>query len=203
MSWGPRLLSLGKAGLKKVARTILGDYSAYYVYVGPDKRESNPRSTSKPNHNVRLVDQSAVESSNELLIREQTHYLGAEAYAYGYYVDSRIAGVCIYWSGERYRERNFWPLRDREAKLVQIVTAPSFRRSGIAAELIACSYGAILENGFTRAYARIWHSNTPSLRAFERAGWSRIALVLEINPLRLRRPIRLRFDSRRGRQTPP
>jgi RimJ/RimL family protein N-acetyltransferase len=181
---------------KKIARTILGEYSAYYIYASLDKRESTHRSESRSNRSVRPVDQSAVESSSEPLIRDQIHYLGSEALAYACYVDGHIAGLCIYWFGERYRTRNFWPLRDREAKLVQIVTVPSLRGGGIATELINLSCVDMLEKGFDRTYARIWHSNTPSLRAFQRAGWSQRALVLELNPLRLRQPIRIRFDTK-------
>ena len=190
------MLNLAKQLANKIVQAILGDYSAYYVYASPDEREIVPPSASRSNPSVRLVSHSAVESSSELLIREQAHYLGPDAHAYACYLDNRIAGICIYWFGERYRKRNFWPLGQGEAKLVQIVTAPSFRRSGIAAELIASSYLDMLGKGFSRTYARIWHSNIPSLRAFERAGWSRIALVLKINPLRLRRPIRRRFNFR-------
>jgi len=190
------MLNLAKELAKKIARTTLGEYSAYYIYASPDKRESTPQSGSRSNRSVRLADQSAVESSSEPLIRDQLHYLGSEALAYACYVDGRIAGLCIYWFGERYRKRNFWPLSDREAKLVQIVTVPWLRGGGIATELIGLSCLDMLENGFDRTYARIWHSNTPSLRAFQRAGWSRRALVLELNPLRLRRPIRIRVDTK-------
>ena len=179
---------------RNVARTVLGPYGAYYVYTSPHGSRGG---TPQTGHDVRVVGEDDVRSCTDALIREQLVYLGAETHAYACYREGRIAGICIYWFGERYRKRNFWPLADGEAKLVQIVTVPSLRRSGIATELIVSSCADMLSKGFSRAYARIWHSNTPSVRAFERAGWSRVALVLEVNPLRLRSPIRLRFGAQR------
>lgn len=41
--------------------------------------------------------------------------------------------------------------------------------------------------------ARIWHSNTPSIRAFTRAGWQRVATVAEVQPAGMRRNLRFTF----------
>ena len=177
--------------LKAGAHLLLGEYAAYYIYRSPARVQDAPATNC-----VRLLERSALESSDDDLIRAQLPYLGNEALAYGRFADERVAGICIYWYGDRYRTRNFWPLDAGEAKLVQIITTPAARGKGIATELIAASHAHLLSAGFRRAYARIWHSNTPSLRAFENAGWTRMALVVEINPLRLKRPLRLRFRAR-------
>lgn len=190
------MLDLGKALVKRVAHNLLGDYSAYYVYASPNESKTSQRYESKSKFSVRTVDEHALQSSAEPLLREQAHYLGQESHAYACLFDDRIAGVCIYWFGERYRKRNFWPLKEGEAKLVQIVSVSEMRGRGVATALIATSCCDMKERGFRRTYARIWHSNTASLRAFERAGWMRVALVLEINPLHRQRPIRVRFDLR-------
>lgn len=191
------MLDAGKQIAKTLARAILGDYAAYYIYVSPGKLQDVPQREVHSSRNVRRVFQSEVESSKESLIRDQAFYLGEDALAYASYLDDRIAGLCIYWYGERYRKRNFWSLKDREAKLVQIITVPGHRGAGIATELITLSCMDVLEGGFDRAYARIWHSNAPSIRAFEHAGWTRFALVLDLNPLRLSKPTRLQFGPDR------
>ena len=49
--------------------------------------------------------------------------------------------------------------------------------------------------GVRRAYARIWHSNEPSIRMFLKAGWSEAASVTVIRPLGLR----FRFVKRASR----
>lgn len=182
--------------LKTLARTVLGEYSAYYVYASPKQCEdsSHFHSTSQTNMYVREVDAAAVSSCAESLIQEQIGYLGAESHTFACYAGDQIAGVCIYWFAERYKKRNFWPLKESEAKLIQIVTVPTMRGKGIAATLIAASCRDMLDKGFSRTYARIWHSNTPSIRAFERAGWLRIAIIIEFNPFRRRRPFRICFD---------
>ncbi|QID16184.1 GNAT family N-acetyltransferase [Nitrogeniibacter mangrovi] len=178
--------------LKAGARLLLGEYAAYYIYRSPDRAHDALATTD----DVRLLERSAVESCDDEVIRAQLPYLGDQALAYGGFADDRLAGICIYWYGDRYRTRNFWPLDTGEAKLVQIITTPAARGRGVATTLIAASHAQLLSKGFHQAYARVWHSNTPSLRAFERAGWTRIALVVEINPLRRKRPLRLRFRTR-------
>lgn len=190
------VLGMVKELAKKIGRLILGEYSAYYVYSSQEKSDAPPGLALSSSRRIRPVDKNAVETSGEALIRDQAFYLGSEALAYASYLDDRIVGLCIYWYGERYRKRNFWPLQSSEAKLVQIVTVPGQRGGGIATELIAFSCMDVLAKGFDRTYARIWHSNTPSIRAFERAGWSRRALVLELNPLRRKQPIRLQFETK-------
>ena len=183
--------------VKTLAPAILGDYSAYRIYARASDDPAPPEPRTATTFRVDRVDEAAIQSSPEPLIREQTGYAGAGSCAYACFDGERIVGVCFYWFGDRYLKRNFWPLSAGEAKLVQIITLPDVRGRGAATALIASSCRDMMLQGFRRTYARIWHSNTPSLRAFERAAWSRIALVIEINPLRRNRPIRIRLGARR------
>lgn len=185
---------------KKVARTVLGEYSAYCIYSQSTGAESRvpPRDAGL---RVVPVDRTAIQSSEDELIREQAAYAGHGSHAYACLEDNRIVGVCFYWFGERYRQRNFWPLAEREAKLVQIVTIPQMRGRGVARLLIASSFRDLIRQGFDAAYARVWHSNGPAKHAFEQAGWTRVALVVEINPLRRSRPIRIVRPARPARRT--
>ena len=181
---------------KKLARMLLGEYSAYYIYSQSNEDASPFNEAASTAFNVGLVNESVINSSPEALIREQAGYAGPGSYAYACFDGDRIVGICFYWFGNRNLKRNFWPLKDGEAKLVQIITLPEERGRGVATLLIALSYRDMMQKGFRRAYARIWHSNSPSLRAFERTGWRRVALIIEINPLRRSRPIRIRLDSK-------
>src|SRR5690606_29173819 len=95
----------------------------------------------------------------------------------------RIVGLCVYWFGERYKQRNFWPLKDDEAKLVEVITLPEMRGRGLASCLIDHSGDEMFRLGFRRLLARVWHSNTPSLRAFANAGWLPQTTVIDIFPL--------------------
>jgi len=185
-----------KGVAKKLAQTILGEYSAYYVYARSVEGGSSAQPEATLPFRVEWVDESVIQCSPDPLIREQAGYAGPGSHAYACFDGDRIVSICFYWFGDRYLKRNFWPLADGEAKLVQIVSLPEIRGRGVATKLIKSSFQDMMEKGFSRIYARIWHSNTPSIRAFERAGWMRVALVLEINPLRRSQPIRMRFPSR-------
>ncbi len=185
-----------KAFAKKLAHALLGEYAAYYIYARAAGGEvKTPATTTQP-FRFAQVDASLLYASHDALIREQADYAGQEANAYACFADDRIVGVCFYWFGQRYLQRNFWPLANGEAKLVQIIALPDMRGRGVATQLIEWSWREMMQQGFQKTYARIWHSNTPSLRAFERAGWARVALVLEINPFKRSRPIRLRFGAK-------
>lgn len=179
-----------KATAKRVARALLGDYALFYIYTN-ESPATPPVAREDAVFDVRRVhDEGAVlRDSAEELLREQSFYGGFQSACFGCFAGDALAGVCFYWFGERYRQRNFWPLREGEAKLVQVVVLPQWRGRGAATTLIGESARAMAADGFRRLYARIWHSNAPSLHAFERAGWRRIALVVEVNPLRSR-PIR-------------
>ena len=177
-----------KALLKKMLRLLFGDYAPYFIYASPAQLP-----VSAPSLRVAAVDRDRIAASADALIREQAGYAGEGAHAFACFDGERIVGVCFYWHGARYLTRNFWPLRDGEAKLVQIITLPEMRGRQVAQTLIAASVRELGAQGWQRAYARIWHSNTPSLRAFEKAGWRKIALVLELYPFARKKPLRLTY----------
>lgn len=185
-----------KAIAKSVLRVILGDYSIYQIYECASSDVPLSRPATNTTFRVTPVDAFAINSSADSLIREQAEYAGPGSQAYACFDHDRIVGVCFYWFGDRYMKRNFWPLHNGEAKLVQIISLPDMRSRGVATLLIAGSYRDMVQKGFSRTFARIWHSNTPSKKAFEYAGWKQIALVLEINPFRQTRPIRMCFNLR-------
>lgn len=177
---------------KKLAGLLLGDYSAYHIYAFS---AGNCRALARQatGFEFAMVDKVQVEASADPSIAERASYHGSETRAYACLDGTRIVGVCYFWYGAQYRKRNFWPLGEREAKLVEIVTVPQLRRRGAATHLIAYAAADMLRNGFQRLYARIWHSNKASVKAFQRAGWLRVATVIEIYPLRRRVPYRLTF----------
>ena len=180
--------------VKRLARLLLGDYSAYQILCLAPERGSTPEVKLSSTYDIRSVGAMDIDTSPATLIREQVWYCGPGSHAYACFADGTIVGVCFYWFGERYRSRNFWPLGNGEAKLVQIVALPEMRGRGVATQLIEESGLDMARQGFDRMYARVWHSNTPSLRAFEKAGCRQIALVIEVNPFRRARPIRFTFN---------
>lgn len=185
-------MSVLKGILKKLAGRLIGDYSPYYIYrwtadCGAD------RLSRKMGFDIRPVEDAQLAAS-DALIQEQAGYLGKESLAFGCFLDGQLVGVCFYWFGERYKPRGFWLLAQGEAKLVQIVVSPVARGRGVAQKLIQDSSRAMADAGFSSLYARIWHSNEPSLRAFEKAGWLRTAFVLEFTPFWSKKPTRIQWN---------
>jgi RimJ/RimL family protein N-acetyltransferase len=182
-----------KALLKRLARLLLGEYSVYVVLQRHAVQAPAPLPPQADGYRVSLVDRATIEASADAVIREQAGYAGDGALAYACWAEQRIVGLCFYWHGQRYLQRNFWPLQPGEAKLVQIITVADMRGRKVAPTLIVRSCADLMQQGFRTAYARVWHSNTPSLQAFAVAGWTRRALVIDIHPFGKVQPIRLKM----------
>ena len=177
------------ARLRPLGARVLRDYEAYWIFrVDPVQGPQDEAETAIVVSEVGLPQLHALSSA---LLREQAWYGGEGAHAFVATHADEPAGMCAYWHGERYRRRNFWPLRQGEAKLVQVIVEPAHRGRGVASRLIRASAAALGMRGFTALYARVWHSNAPSIAAFRRAGWHRIALVVTGQPPGLPRRIRL------------
>ena len=166
--------------LKSIARALFSDYGIYKILM------SVPEIATPPEYKYtcrRLEDVKALNASDAPDIRGLVNYAQDQAICFISEEGGAIAAACWYWYGDTYKRRNFWPLKDTEAKLVQITTAPPFRGRGIAQELLRYSAKEMFKLGFASLYARVWHSHVTSLRAFERAGWTKIAWVIEIELL--------------------
>jgi hypothetical protein len=179
-----------KALLKRLAHAVLGEYSIYRVLQRSASTSLMPQPPQAASFNIGLVQRAEIEACADKVLREQAFYAGEGARAYACRDGERIVGLCFYWYGERYRPRGFWPLQAGQAKLVQIITAPDMRGRKVAQALIAASSADMATQGFDGLFARVWHNNYPSLRAFAAAGWKPCALVVEFNPMRRARPWR-------------
>lgn len=138
---------------KALAKVFLGDYSAYRIYSRSAVDALLSDFWTSTTFRIGLVDESAISSSPDLLIREQVGYAGPGSHAYGRFDGDRSVGICFYWFGSRYLKRNFWPLRDGGAKLVQIITLSDMRGHRVASTLIASSWRDMIQKGFSRAFA--------------------------------------------------
>ena len=180
--------------LKPLAARVLQDYEIYWIF----RCQAMPERARLPAQECVLteVDAAGVKALPSALLRGQAAYAGDGAHAFLATLHGVPAGLCFYWSGERYRTRNFWPLRPGEAKLVQLVVDPAYRGRGIATRLIANSAATLAEAGLGTLYARVWHSNAPSIGAFHHAGWRRIALVVTLLPRGVQRRVRIALPWR-------
>lgn len=182
--------------LKAIARCILGEYDLYRIFAAEPSAATPPSLPSRME--LSTIQADAIEASTDEMIRTEAWYAGAGAEAFACTVDGRIVGLCFFWHGARYRARNYWPLAPDEAKLVQIITVTDFRGKGVARALIGYSSARMFELGYKRLIARVWHSNAPSIHAFQSAGWRQIAQVLRFNPLRRAHSFRFVVGQRPG-----
>jgi hypothetical protein len=109
---------------KQLVTALWGDYGIYRIYASSTdaRKQSDP-----PPDGFRFapVDADYAKASTDADIVEQAWYFGDGSVAYACLEDSRIVALCFFWYGRRYRTRNFWPLKEGEAKLVpSSVTVP-------------------------------------------------------------------------------
>jgi len=179
--------------IKRLTSRIL-NYSIFVIYKYEDTEEADNLSFDR--YDFCEIGLEEIESSPIEAIKEQSWYGGNGSQVYACIIDGQIVSICAYWYGDRYLERNFWPLKNNEAKLVQLFTAPEARGKGIAQRLIQYSSQKMILRGFNRLYARVWHSNYPSRKAFEKSCWTTIATVIEVHPIKSLKPIRMKFNRR-------
>ena len=160
---------------KWLARLVVSDYSIYSIYA-LDVAQVRPATTSLT---FGQLDVPQLESA-DTEVKVSRGYAGKDALGFALFDEGQPVCSAWFWYGDRYRERNFWPLGECEAKLVQIITSPSARGQGLAPVLLDYCLNAMEEKGFQKLYARIWFSNTSSIRAFRKARWRRVALVITL-----------------------
>lgn len=187
--------------LKRLAHAVLGDYGLYRVYsIEPAPQDSDPA----PLDLREVTDMAVLRNARFDEIRALENYWGDDAACFAVFEEGTPVAACWFWFGETYQQRNFWPLQARQAKLVQITTALPYRGKGYASKLLAFAAAAMQRRGFEKLFSRIWHSNTPSIAAFEKAGWHYVAFVAELHPLGRKQPWKIvrRHHSRAIRRSP-
>jgi GNAT superfamily N-acetyltransferase len=177
-----------KRWLKALAHALLGEYAIYRV------GRVQPAASLPVPAGLRMeeVQRATLEAAPEAELRASAWYLGDEARAFACYEQDRVVALACCWWGARYRARRSWPLPAPAVKLVHLVTLPAARGRGLAPVLIQHCEAALRAEGRAPLYARVWFNNEPSLRAFRRAGWVPVGVLVEVNPLRRREPWRFR-----------
>jgi ribosomal protein S18 acetylase RimI-like enzyme len=137
-----------------------------------------------PDFKVELLqDINELRASPDVHIRNHANNEAPGARCYVVRDGRTVAGMCWVWHGESYRTmRNYLPLRATDSKIVELNVHASYRGKGIAPRLIAYSVCRMREDGFKRMFARVYHSNQSSARAFEKVGFKAVAKEMMIRP---------------------
>jgi RimJ/RimL family protein N-acetyltransferase len=158
-----------RKALRALVRVIATDYWNGWLYV----LETCQAPPVEVGVRYRILEEPGeVAGSPHEEISKQSAPLEGDTWGFGAWQDGEIAAVCWFHARDTYRRRGgMLRLANDEAELGQITTAVAFRSRGLATELIRYGAWEMRSTGFRRLYARIWHDNTASIRAFERAGW--------------------------------
>jgi ribosomal protein S18 acetylase RimI-like enzyme len=128
-------------------------------------------------------DMAAIRLSRDHELQRRSSLPGPGSLRFGARANGLLVGVCSFGFGEGYlRSGGFYDLAPGEAELTDIFTSSVCRGRGIASGLIRFSTERIHEQGFQTLYARVWHSNVASSRAFLAAGWEQSCFFIRFNP---------------------
>lgn len=178
-----------KNAIKKAVGLIFQDYRINYIYASPAGQA--PVAGEIAELSPDLIEQLA--ASGTAKVRGSATF--SKAGLRGYAVVEAGQPVCVVHLAEtsHYDRAATWPLRPGEAAIMDIATEEAARGRGLAVQLIAAVTARYLRQGRSRIIAFIWWSNTPSVRAFGKAGWRRIGFSVEVQIARrwiaLRLPI--------------
>jgi len=143
--------------LLKRIKFIAGNWSVFYIY--------------------KKTLESHYEQDNLLEVTE----VSPEKYQLCFTVDgANVCRLAMLW-GMEYKKRNFIKLLENEAKIISVETHEQYRGRGYAAKLLYACEEVATSKGISHLYARIWHSNKSSIKAFKKAGWVKHATKIELS----------------------
>ncbi|MGH7047040.1 MAG: GNAT family N-acetyltransferase [Stellaceae bacterium] len=177
-----------RQALKRAATLILGRYRLNRIY---RMTAVAVEQVMPPGIDCRLLEDppaSAADVDPEL--REQFWYGGDDAHGYGLFLEGRLAAACWFWGCHRFTDPGLWVLGKDESFLIEVLTAPRYRGQGLAPLLIQYASGEMFREKYERLFCSIWHNHSASYRAFEKAGWTQVARVIEVRPFGVSPPIR-------------
>jgi GNAT superfamily N-acetyltransferase len=184
-----------RAILQRAVRVIAEDYWNGWLY---ECETGGAEPAAGVVRCAAVEDVAQILHSQDQELRKQAWRPEKDMWAFGAWVNGRLAAVCWFQAREAYRRHGgLFKLAPDEAELVQITTASEFRGRGVAAALIGYGAAAMAQAGFRKLYAKIWRGNTSSLRAFERAGWTRCARFFSLRVRRRKEPVLFMFRVRR------
>jgi GNAT superfamily N-acetyltransferase len=174
---------------KRFAAMLFGRYELNRIYVLDLRSHQNP---GRDRGDVRRIGPAEMRVCDDPLIRNHAWFAeGEDVHAFGLWEQGELVATCVFWVHDRLRNTLPGDVIDRGAFLVDLVTAARARGRGCAGTLLHAAASEMKSAGFQRLFARVWHTNRPSIRAFEKAGWSYVKFVATLTPLGYGKQIRL------------
>lgn len=181
--------SLIKSGTKLILSKLFSEYRINWIYAADAVLPGSDNIIAVP---LTSDLESKLTASTTVKMRNSLSY--ARAGQAGLALVENGSPVCVahFATPEQYDRNGTWPLQSGEIALMDIATEDAERGRGLAVNLIRAATRLYLGQGQKRMIAFIWWSNTPSSRAFAKAGWKRIGLSLEFEIAGRWRGIRIR-----------
>jgi ribosomal protein S18 acetylase RimI-like enzyme len=168
--------------IKRILRILFKDYQFNRIYF-LDLPTSDPQILDElvGGGNIKTIEsQEEFACSPDQQIRNHAWYLDQNAHVYGVYILDKLVCVCSYWTAAHPNiPTRFSKLKENEAIMVDLLTAAACRGKGYALAITRFSQNDLAAKGYKRLWTWVWHSNTPSIRVFEKAGWKYTYLLLE------------------------
>ena len=151
-----------------------------FVHVADDARIA----ARPPDIELRAMEPQDIEKlakSDDPQLRRRNAQVGTCIRRFGAWMGGRLVGICTFAFGEEYH--GYYRLRAGEAELTDIFTTAECRGKGAATALIRYGTDVMLQSGFRTLYAKVWHNNTPSTKAFLKAGWTKQCFFVRVQPV--------------------
>lgn len=181
-----------RESVKRPLRGLFGDYQYWKVY---SVDLPYPRPELPEGIQIREVSAQDLEGITAKGFYAG-NYLGEGALGFGLFVERELAALQGVWWGERYvRERNgrSWRIPQHAAKTNSLYTFEPYRGRGYAGLLKRYVLAELGNRGFTKVYARIWHSHKNSIHVSTKAGLRLVGVYIEVCPFGKRIELRIPF----------
>ena len=194
LSQGRVILCHMRSLVKRIAGLVFAEYRLNRIY----RLDLQSYQCCLPNAEciLRRITQNEVQKCPDEKLRGRSSYGGENAYGFGAWVSGNLASMCWFWNNQRFNDAELWSIGPRDAFMVDLITSDSHRGRGLAAIVTQFAASELKRDSFETAITCVWHSNYPSIRTFEKAGWRYVAFVLNLQPRGCGKPIRLTWKVR-------
>jgi len=187
-----------KSQLKCLGHRLLQDYQLNRIYHQDLGDAPTPvEQQQPPGARISVIDSpKVIDDSPDQRIRDHAWYAGEHAIGYGIWEADQLVCMCWFWTPGRegFPER-FADLGEHEAIMVDLLTSPARRGKGYALAIIRYAERDLARRGYRSLWTWVWHSNTPSVRVFTKAGWRYRYFLVEMKHAAMKRYLRFRLPA--------
>lgn len=182
--------------LKALLARTFSDYRLNWIYASIAGYEAAPLNEDLSLGPLAATQTQAILKSSSHKFRNTLSF--HKSGLAGFVLSDHKGPVCVahFASPDQYGHNATWPIRANEVALVDIATDDRAKGKGYAPLTIRAATQAYQEAGIERLIAFIWWSNKPSIRSFEKAGWVRIGLAIEVRTGKRWRSLRIPLPHR-------